>query len=51
MKGLFLVTVLEVFFIYHYTVTINLIITSPNQVLGLSKEKSILGKIPWKPRE
>lgn len=36
---------------YHYTISINLIIISPNQVLGFSKKNSILGKIPQKSRE
>lgn len=41
----FLVTLSEVFYMYHQTIVINLIIVSPNQVLGFFKNNSMLGKI------
>lgn len=36
---------------YHHIIIMNLIIISPNQVLGFSKKNSMLGKIPQKSRE
>lgn len=41
----FLVTLSEVFYAYHQTIVINLIIVSLNQVLGFFRKNSMLGKI------